>query len=814
MRIRVYCVLGVCAAASQAAIAQLPAPLPASPVDAALEARAALPAVLGPDRNSVAGTYTGIVGCRGAIDRITLTLQPDARGLLSASYSRQPWVEQMPRPADHPAVTAVPLAGAYDSRTGVFGLGPAPGSPRDPRSQRPVLLLGVFQDGATGLVMRPRFGDGSWCEVHVARRGGDLPREWQAVAEQPAPRPPGFGGFALFKLPQKLSAARDALRRQCEAPVMPWLQQLGTLVDAQDFRRGVVLANLFSDALFVPHFGKPFAQLSDGDRADFSAQLRGSCSLQKEGRLRDLMTVLPGELPLAFMNAPQVLPDVDKVASNAVLSELRRWRDHARLRLEEVSTQAQHPGLVDQWLTAAKPMTDLLLAGERRAFDELAVASRRGMGLALLTQKIEQSPAATAPTLDALERLITEVRGARREMPSLTDADFQQANERLATFVAAQIGAAADVHGAAAQTADDALRLGRWRESHPQVWAILPEPRRQDAWDRIDRARLALVTRLAQDEARAYTQRRTATLPPLLALERLVEEEAQLARAYTTLLRETPFAEFNATRAAVRLQALQGAEPELQAAFAAAPHLRPLKALRSRYIAESDLSSAPGQRLARGWQARASAISPFSGYPAEDYMSALYSGDLDAVREADAQLVARARAQVAALGPVFSLMDMLARGAGGNAAGSRLATDAMDASIARLSHVTPMLALYLGRWQREPGYKACLQPAATITVTTRVTETTRNRFGWENTTTSESQQTFVVPQRHAALAERVGLKDGKGLSQIVDNFFTPGGALTFTAALDSVQRMMRELDCDSPAARRMDAQMVSYFNAR
>ena len=814
MRLSTFSLLGAWVADSQSAIAQLPPALPATSLDAALVARAALPAVLGPDRSSVAGTYTGIAGCRGAIDRITLTLQPDARGLLSATYSRQPWVQQMPRPTDQPVVNALPLVGAYDSRTGVFGLGPAPGSPRDPRMLRPVQVLGVFQDGAAGLVMRPRFGDGNWCEVHVARRGTDLPREWQAIAEQPAPKPPGSSGFAIFKLPEKVIAARDALRRECEAPVMPWLQQLTNLVDAQDFRRDVVLANLFSDALFVPHFGKPFSKLSDSDRADFSAQLRGSCSVQKEGRLRNLMTVLPGELPLAFMNAPQVLPDVDKVASNTVLSELRRWRDHARNRLEEVSTQAQHPGLVDQWLTAAKPMTDLLLSGERRAFDELALASRRSMGVVFLTQKIDQSPAASAPTLDALERLITEVRGARREMPSLTEAAFQQANERLAAFVAAQVGAAADAHGAAAQTASDALNLGRWRETYPQVWAMLPEPRRQDPWDRIDRARLALVTRLAQDEARAFAERRTSTLAPLPQLERLMEEEARLARTYTTLLRETPFAEFNAARSAARVQALQLAEPELQAAFAATAHLRPLKALRSRYLSDLDLGSAPGQRLAQAWQTRAAAISPFSGYPAEDYMSALYSGDFETVRQTDAQLVARARALTAALGPIFSFMDMLGRGAAGGALGSRPASEAVDASIARLSHVTPMLALYLGRWQREPGYQACLQPATKITVTTRVTETTRYRFGLENTTTSESQQIFFVPERHAALAERVGLKDSKGLSQLSDNFFAPGSALTFTAALDSMQRMMRELDCQSPAARRMDAQMVSYYNGR
>lgn len=787
--------------------AQLPA---ATSIDADLEARAAFPAVLGPERSRVVGTYSGIVGCRGAIDRFTITLETDARGFAAATYTRQPWVQGLPRPADTPSAGTQRLVGAYDGRTGVFGLRPVPGAPRDPQNSRPLRLLGVFQDGAAGLVMRPRFADGHWCEIHVARRGDDLPREWRAVADQEPPRPTG-GGFAIMRLGQKLAEARDAVRRRCEAPLMPWLQQLGTLADGNDVRRGAMLPNLFSDTLFVPHFGKPFSALSASDRADFDVQLRGSCSLNKDARLQQLATLLPSELPLAFMNLPQGFPDIDKVASNLVFGELRRWRDHARARLEEVARQAQHPGLVEQWLAAAKPMTDLLLAAERRSFDELATTAQTDMGVALLMSRIEQSPMATQPTLEGLERLITEIRAMRREMPTLGEADFQRVLERLGSLVAAQAVPAADAWAAAARGPEDARNMGRWREQYPQVAATLSEPRRQALFERIDRNRFELLTRLAQQEANHHETLREPARPALAALERLVAEQTRLERSYGTLLTEAPFAAANAARTAARAQLLQAAEPELLAMWTGTPHLSALKALRSRYLVATDAGEGAPRRVADAWQARAQAITPFLGYPAEDYLSALYADDFDTVRRTDAALVERLRAGLAGLAPMLRLMDLMA-GGGANRTGP--ATDLVQAGVARATFLMPMLALYLGRWQVEPNYKPCLAPATVIRVTTRVTETTRYRFGWESTSTRESVQVFQVPTRHAALAEQVGLADSKGLNELSDLFLASGGALTDTAVLDSVQKMMRTLDCRSAEARQMEQQMLKYFAER
>jgi hypothetical protein len=802
---------GACVAAATGALvpawAQLPA---ATSIDADLEARAAFPAVLGPERSRVVGTYSGIVGCRGAIDRFTITLETDARGFAAATYTRQPWVQGLPRPADTPAAGTQRLVGAYDGRTGVFGLRPVPGAPRDPQQSRPLRLLGVFQDGAAGLVMRPRLADGSWCDIHVARRGDDLPREWRAVADQPPPRQAG-GGFAILRLGQKVDEARDALRRRCEAPLMPWLQQLSTLADSNDVRRGAMLPNLFSDTLFVPHFGKPFSALSGGERTEFDVQLRGSCSLNKDARLQQLATLLPSELPLAFMNLPQGFPDIDKVASNIVFGELRRWRDHARARLEEVARQAQHPGLVEQWLAAAQPMTELLLAAERRSFDEFARTAKTEMGMALLMSRIEQSPMATQPTLEGLERLITETRAARREMPTLSEADFQRVQERLASLVAAQAVPAADAWAAAARGAEDVHQMARWREQFPQLVALLPEPRRQALFERIGRNRFEVLTRLAQQEAAHHDTLREPARPALAALERLVAEQARLERSYGTLLAEAPFAAANAARAAARAQLLQAAEPELLAALTSAPHLSALKALRSRYLVAADAGEGAPRRVADAWQARAQAITPFLGYPAEDYFSALYAGDFDTVRRADQQLVARARATLAGVAPMLRLYDLML---GGGRSRTGPATELAEAGVARITHLSPMLALYLGRWQVEARYKPCLEPSAKITVITTVTTTMKERFGLESTTTRQSSQIFYVPARHEALALQVGLADSKGLSELTDLFLAPGGALTTTAVLDSLQQMMRTLDCRGPEAQQMERQMLKYWVER
>ena len=756
------------------------------------------------------GVYAGLTVCGASVDRIQLRLQGEQGGRVHGTVQRSPWLNPAPR---QPSGPAVPVTGSFGSNTGLFRLQSAPGAV--PRGSE-VALLGGLQAEGDGLVAGPPgggvvVGSGSLCHIVVARRGSDLPAEWAALDREPEPGATGGMASLLLQIPEKLEQARDMLRRECPAPIMPWLQQLQTLSTPDDLRRANVGRLMFADEAFVPHFGKPFAALSAQERMVFRVQQSGSCGTDR--RVRELNRQMPSELLRAFHNMRD-FPDVAKAAARISLGELRRWRNGTLSWLQsQPAVDVQVLDGVRQW---GRVLVEPLWLEEGRAFDHALVSARKAFWLQLLARDFEAARPEAMTDLLAMEQLARGITRARQRFAELQAEDLAPLQATIGSFVREQVFATSDAWAATTTSPGQAELMAEAPGSLPGIAALLDEPRREALRLRLSSHRRELVARLAQAERLALQRRAAVPADGASAVAELVRDEQRLLREYGALLGEAAFGDLMAERAAYRQSRLAAAATELEAMARSSPHGRDLARLRSTYLLPADAASAGGARFAAALDARADQIAPFRALPAGAYFDALYGDDAEGVAAFDAAFAARYRSLWEATKPLYQMADIMLSAAGGQRRVQPVVSGHVQAAYERASPITPIMAIYLGRYGIEKRYERCIEPDATRPRVRYTSVEVKKYWGYESRTiTSEATVEFVINPRFKPVADVLGVNmvQSDGFAALERLFFSPDAAPTTHEAYQGVQALMSStsFECNSKVVRRLEDRMIKHF---
>ncbi|MFT3818418.1 MAG: hypothetical protein QM750_12415 [Rubrivivax sp.] len=763
------------------------------------------------------GTFTGLVVCGAQVDRIQLTLATTEGSKVSGTVQRQPWLNAPHRQASGGA--AVPVIGIYVAATGLFQL-------RTPAAAAPTVhdgalaLRGGLQPGGDGLVAAPPGGGGvaagRTCNVVVARRGSTLPAEWQALEREAEPGATGGMASMLLQLPEKLEQGRDFLRRECAAPLMPWLQQLHKLSTPEDLLRANVALLMFADESFVPHFGKRFAALSAQERMAYRVQQSGSCA--RDPRMRDpqMQRIMPNELLRAFHNMRD-FPDVAKAAAAIPLGELRRWRDAALASLPAPSAVPGDAATYDLLLQWGRVLVEPLWLAEGRAFEQAVKDVRDRAWVHQLAQEFEAAKPYMLADLLTMNRVARGFASAQERYPALHSEDLAPLQAAITAFVREHVMATADAWAAKTSSPAQARLMAEAPGSLPGIAARLEAPQREALRELLAAHRRDLVVRMAQAERQLLQQRAAAPNAGAASVAELVHDEQRLAREYgdyAELWRETPFAELAAERAALRQDLLARAAPELEALAQKAPHGRELARLRATYLLPQDAAGGAGARFAAALDARADQVAPFRRLPAGAFFDALYADDAEGVAAFDAEVAARYREAWEQTKPMYQILDLIVSAAGGQRRVQPVVSEHVQRAYDRASLITPIMALYLGRYGFEDRYKRCIESDAEPRAVRFTTVEVKKRWGFESrSVTSDETVVFVINKRFKAVADELGVnfKQSEGVVDLERLFFSPDAAPTTDDALRGVRALMSQFDCDSEVVKRLEPRMIRHF---
>lgn len=534
----------------------------------------------GPPAAQIAGPYAGAMACNGLPRPFTLTLDrpADGSGSVGATLVFAPGSAPLP-----PA-----LRGSYDETKGVLLLqGAGVGA-----AQR---FLAVVRGGAAPLVLQRLDGGVDACTLAVAARGNRLPADWADIVAAAPAQGPNNGlaprGPAILRAPGKLAQLFSS--DDCTPAMLEWLADVDRL--AAD-RSGVpppsLLRLLFADAAFAPRFGKPFRQLSEGDREQLHRRM-GKCAAQPDFRSRAQR--LPGAILSAFVDMTH-FSHFEKNAAALSLGELRRWADEFRAQTQRGSTAGMDPALPEATLAAAAPLLAQLWPAERQALLADAQAAKPALALSWIGRRLDAALAAPPADAEGWEALAAALARDQAVHPYVAAADQRALQGRLGA--AASRAAPALVDAAAARAAADGAAieaLARWPDRHPQLWARLDADTQAAQRAKLDGRRTQLIGELVDARRRAFTGPTAAPAAGLPALAAAVGAEAALTSELAPFERDARVAAFAQERAAARAALRERHRDALAGEIGRATSTAQLDDLERSAFAPGD-ASAPGAR--------------------------------------------------------------------------------------------------------------------------------------------------------------------------------------------------------------------------
>lgn len=481
----------------------------------------------------LAGTYAGAMACNGVPRAFTLTLDgPVAGGGATLVF------------AAGTAPAAPALRGSYDETKGVLLLqGTGAGA-----AQR---YVAVVRGSGAPLVLHRQDSGVESCTLAVAARGSRLPGDWADIVAAAPAQGPNNGlaprGPAILRAPGKLAQLFSS--DDCTPALLEWLADADRLAAE---RGGVppqaLLRLMFADAAFTPRFGKPFRQLSEGDREQLHRRM-GKCAAHPDFRSRAQR--LPGAVLSAFVDMTH-FSHFEKNAAALSLGELRRWADEFRTQTQRGSTAGMDPSLPEATLAAAAPLLAQLWPAERQALLADAQAAKPALALAWMGRRLDSGLAAPPADADGWEALAGSLARDHAVHPYVAAADLRPLQGRLG--VAASRAAPALVDAAAARATADAAAieaLSNWPDRHPQLWARVDPDTQAAQRAKLDARRAQLIGELVESRRRGFAER-IAAPRGLQALVAAVGAEAALASELAPFERDARVAAFAQERSAAR----------------------------------------------------------------------------------------------------------------------------------------------------------------------------------------------------------------------------------------------------------------------
>ena len=627
--------------------------------------------------------------------------------------------------------------------------------------------------------------------------------------------------------------SRATPAQSCPGDVTNWLSQPLPLTQYTQAvyrysRYGAL--EFFTDDKFVPFFGKPFGELSNRDVLKLASQVRGPCwslanKIEKNGRIgSDLL----GALGSTSLTDVLIYPEAKAI--------IRNWRDAA---IAGMDTQSQQQ--VRQLTQLGAAVLPILWPIEEYDIRPLIANKQNQQGaetvLAQLEQMIEQRPY----DFSALQRLVSFGESVRVDtneysLPSLdpqirTQQRNQQQNRRRSGTANTKPVAKTNrlsLPQVSAQTADEVRTTIRTKVNE-QIRLVLPAylaPKRTPQavreqlrpinsggyaslakylnpdttqWfdEAISKARHTRLQQFARNERTRYDNTAAIDDVSLATLQTVNSFESQFRTEYADLWRSTEFAEFNSHRVKHRKTLLEGNATTIAEQLSRAIDMRQLDATRSSYLQANTVGVVVPQPIQRAYQQRRKQLRPFDGYPGQDFLNAVYTGDMTAVRRYNRAYSAEMQQRIRGF---LGAGDPRAQGLG------------VLASYASLS--TPMLATYLFSYEKEFG--SCLTDRAVdFRVTTTVPGTSiSNLLGVEISRTYGYTQItrYRVNPEFVGIFREIGKTNPGGFFSLLSDQMLSRGQVA--SMRSGIKKMMSEYQCDSAVVKQMETHMRSAYGAR
>lgn len=575
-----------------------------------VQAQTTLPG-FGPAGGQVAGRFVGIATCGARVDQFALELTFDEQGALQGVITYKPWLQaplgvsavMLPRgQALAAGGQAVRLRGGYYPALSSLELQSVPGDPS-------VTLTGFVTGGGRGLIANPPQPGMSLCTVHLATRGTELPADWMGIAKELGGALGASGGFRnpFASASRKFEEAKDAVRRSCEANTFGWLAQVTKQgVPSADMTRAPLLPNLFSDASFVPHFGKPFTEMSESERAQLDVALQGSCTRDQRLSVQaaSLLAMVRG-----VFREPSDFSHVQKAASRQVYERLRQLMADSVARLPALVEQGAAPRQPAEMVDRLRPWFPLLWPSEAQGVEQAFKGAQTPLAMALLRRALQEAQGSTAPDLDALERLAALLPARYAEFPYLTGKDWASLQDPVIATLNKDTPEVARRWASSERTPEHVRRLGPGLTPYPQLLKSLSPAAREASDQAINVQRAQTLTFLASAEQKNF---RAATQPGsggMKGLEALMSEHRRLTQAYAELLQDDAFKALERERDAAHSRAVADLAPDLLAAIEKSSSAQELERLRVLTLRDGASDGAAAQRVQAALGARLALVS-------------------------------------------------------------------------------------------------------------------------------------------------------------------------------------------------------------
>lgn len=509
-------------------------------------------------------------------------------------------------------------------------------------------MLGVVAPDGGRITLLRQDPTGQTCTLGVAHRGSQLTSDWAEIVAAAPEQGPSNG--IRPGAPSALSGLLGGLFRastDCTPEMAAWMDEPQRQT-GQNAAGHVWIEPrlLFSDASFVPAFGKPFRQLSESERDNLAMRMR-TCLMKPDVRNRAGRNY--GVLMSAFMDMQQ-FSNFEKNAAALSLASLRDWTRQLRDSAQKGAAVALHPLLPRAAAQSAAPLLAHLWPAERADLDRSLGEAQRPLAVAWLLRRVESAP--RQDDAAAWESWAAQIVQARTGFGFLTADDLAPVSTRMAAQTAEMLPALAE--RSASQAGADPREIEAligWPAAHRNLWAVASAAAQAQGQAVIDQRKAVLVDTLVTAERRALTDRLRG-LEPVAVVKELVASEARMAARLGRLQAEPASERFAAERSAQRIEALSRGVDALLPEIEKAATGEQVDQIANSVLVASDAPSEPAIRIQRAAAKRKSALLAQALAAQERERAAAVALQAQQA-ERERQLAAeRQREQMAALGSI------------------------------------------------------------------------------------------------------------------------------------------------------------------
>ncbi len=763
----------------------------------------------GANASQLKGHYSGIYHCGNTTTQFVMHIKQAQNGQISGNMQRTNIAYDYRGKRQDAMTTDTLFKGQYDAKSATLQFRVNAPSRRfiHRHNQYAASLSGVILPDASGFILFNRTRFNQQCSLWIAKRGSDFPSEWEFLQDEANPvRKAGF--FDRIRI--KREQSKDRSRNKCDAKLAAWLKNTEKAPKSRHYQQQHLLRLMYSDKYFVPYFGKPFHEIDTDDRQIYAIQLGGSC--QRDREVMQGRNNLASQLAYTFEHRSKIT-DVDKSIAEIGFNMLFAWMAQAKQHFAHMAKHQGDPVQVKSMLKHVEPTLQQLFPQDKTEFTTYAIAQYKKMIVPRLNQNLRTELANTPATFNALNKLASFDQRSIRSFPELDKKQLAPLMDKVKQTIHQSALPAAKQYATNRSDMPGIAQLDSWQKQHPHFHALLNRDNKQQINQLFNTRRLAIAAQLLNTEKQRYQQQVAQLGNTPAAVKAGVDYENRFNQHYSRLNQLPEYVAFHQYRQQTRRQLLSKTTGSLSSLINRLSHERTLKVFERNHLLKSDYRTSPGKTIYAALNKRRAEVAPFqTGGEFKHYLNALYSYDAQTLKKLDAasaQPIANAMNQLkpamAGMGAIFEVIS------GGVIPGRKI-MESSFAGIEEASLIYPVMAFYILNYEKYNS--ACIEASAhRRTVQYRWTEyNTVNGVRFE--TDSGGHDThYRVNRRFNHIFNVIYRNDGNnGIAKFADRFFKGKGKIYRDELIKGTYNLM-QLDCNSPMVKKMESNMIRYFDS-